>query len=430
MKPGDKTVCMLGIYGLGGIGKTELAKALYDKIVGDFDAACFLADVREKSNKINGLEDLQKTLLSEMLEELETELGSTSKGMYQIKRKLHQKKVLLVLDDVDDKDRLEKLAGGCDWFGSGSRIIITTRDKDVLIAHKVEKIYEMKELDEQHSLTLFCRNAFKLSHPKIGFDNVSLRAVGFAKCLPLALKVIGSDLANLHEESLVAWEDALEEYKRNPPSKRILDMLKINYDRLGDNAKRVFLDIACFFKGERVEYVKKILEEFGASNINVLVNKSLLTIENGCLMMHDLIQDMGREIVRQETSKLGKRSRLWHYEDVIEVLTEDNGSDNIQGIMLDPPQQEVVNWTGIAFEEMKWLRILIIRNTLFSCEPKHLPNHLRVLEWEEYPSESFPSKFHPKKIIIFNLPRSHLTLEEPFKVQFYNMFSFFFTFFY
>ncbi|KAK7300178.1 hypothetical protein RJT34_11015 [Clitoria ternatea] len=98
----DKTVCMLGIYGLGGIGKTEFAKVLYDEIVHQFDAASFLGNVREKSNKINGLQDLQNTLLSDMREEVETELGNPSKGAYEIKPKLHQKQVLLILDDVDD----------------------------------------------------------------------------------------------------------------------------------------------------------------------------------------------------------------------------------------------------------------------------------------------------------------------------------------
>jgi len=323
MNPNDNTVRMLGIHGLGGIGKTELAKALYDKIVQHFDATSFLADVREKSNRINGMEDLQKTLLSDMLDELETDLGSTSEGIYEIKQKLHRKKVLLVLDDVDDKDELEKLAGGCDWFGSGSRIIITTREKDVLIAHQVRNIYEMKELDDQHSLELFCWSAFKQGYPKPGFEDVSFRAVDYAKGLPLALKVIGSDLATLHEGSSEAWEDALEEYGKTSPNKKIQDVLKISYDRLDNDAKQVFLDIACFFKGERLEYVKEILEEFrSTSNMKVLVNKSLINIEYGCLKMHDLIQDMGREIVRQEASNLGDRSRIWNHEDVIEILTE------------------------------------------------------------------------------------------------------------
>ncbi|XP_022637413.1 TMV resistance protein N-like [Vigna radiata var. radiata] len=327
----DKTVRMLGIYGLGGIGKTELAKALYDKIVQNFDAASFLAGVREKSNTINGMEELQKTLLSEMLEESETMLGSTNKGIYEIKRKLCRKKVLLVLDDVDDKEELENLAGGCDWFGVGSRIIITTREKDVLIAHHVGHIYEMKELDEQHSLELFCWNAFG--------------------------------------------------------------------------------------QGERMEYVKKILKEFcSTSNMKVLVNKSLITIENDRLKMHDLIQDMGRQIVRQEApDNPGQRSRILDYEDVIEILTKDSGSDKIQGIKLDPPKQAEVKWSGTEFGKMKWLRILIVRNTSFSSELQHLPNHLRLLHWDNYPSKSFPQKFHPKKIVVFNLPRSSLTFQDPFK---------------
>nr|WIL60005.1 nodulation protein [Melilotus officinalis] len=415
----DHTVCMLGIHGLGGIGKTELAKSLYNKIVHQFEAASFLANVREKSNKISGLEDLQKTLLSEMFEQPETELGSTSKGIYEIKHKLGKKKVLLVLDDVDKIEQLENLAGGSDWFGRGSRIIITTRDKGLLMgthAIEVRKIYEMTELNDQHSLELFCRNAFGNSHPETGYEAMSSRAVGYAKGLPLALKVIGSNLAT--RKSIRAWEHALKDYERTP-RKGIQDVLKVSYDVLEPYAQTVFLDIACFFKGERIEYVEEILDEFSAvSNIEELVNKSLLIVKHGCLDMHDLIQDMGRDIVKQEAPQNpAGRSRLWFHEDVIDVLSDENsGSGVIQGIMLDPPQPiKQEDWSDTVFEKMNRLRILIVRNTTFSSEPKHLPNQLRLLDWEVYPSKSFPPKFHPKKIIVFNLPKSQLTLEDPFK---------------
>ncbi|XP_045787086.1 TMV resistance protein N-like isoform X2 [Trifolium pratense] len=423
LKPNDGTVCTLGIIGLGGIGKTELAKALYNKIVHQFEAASFLANVREKSNKINGLEDLQKTLLSEMFQQPKSELGSTSKGIYEIKHKLEKKKVLLVLDDVDEMKQLENLAGGSDWYGPGSRIIITTRDKGLLMGtHQIEvKTYEMTELNNQHSLQLFCRNAFGKNNPKTGYEAMSYRAIGYAKGLPLALKVIGCNLAT--RKSLKAWEDALKDYERIP-RKGIQDVLKVSYDVLEPSAQSVFLDIACFFKGENIEYVEEVLVEFSAtSNIEELVNKSLLNVDDGYLNMHDLIQDMGREIVRQEApNNPAKRSRLWFHQDIIDVLSaNDSGSDTIQGIMVGPSiYMTEVYWNDCAFEKMNCLRILIVRNITFSLKPKYLPNHLRLLHWEAYPSKTLPPKFYPRNIIIFNLPNSQLTLTEPFK-QFSNL---------
>jgi hypothetical protein len=185
------------------------------------------------------------------------------------------------------------------------------------------KTYEMTKLNYQHSLELFCRNGFGESNPKVGYEVVSSRAIGYAKGLPLALKVIGSNLRT--RKSLKAWEDALKDYERIP-RKEIQDVLRVSYDALEPFAQSVFLDIACFFKGKKVEYVKEILEEFStASNIEELENKSLLNVDNGYLNMHDLIEDMGREIVRQEApNNPAKRSRLWFHQDVIDVLSANN----------------------------------------------------------------------------------------------------------
>ncbi|KAK2431514.1 TMV resistance protein N [Trifolium repens] len=196
--------------------------------------------------------------------------------------------------------QLENLAGGSDRFGPGSRMIITTRDKGLHTSiHPIEiKTYEMTELNDQHSLELFCQNAFGNSIPKAGYEAVSSRAVGYAKGLPLALKVIGSNFAT--RKNLKAWEDALKDYERIP-WKRIQDVLKVSYDVLEPYAQSVFLDIAYFFNGKRKEYVEEILNEFSAaSNIEELVNKCLLNVDNGYLNMHDLLHDMGREIFMQE----------------------------------------------------------------------------------------------------------------------------------
>jgi len=313
-------VCMLGIYGGGGIGKTTFAWEIYNKIRLQFEAASFLHKVREKSNESSrGLEGLQRTLLSEMGVETQTMMGSTFRGSSEIKRKLARKRVLLILDDVDSVKQLESLAGGHDWFGSGSIVIVTTRDIDVLHKHDVK--IKTEEPNHHESTELFCWYAFNMSTHVENFEKVSSHAISYAKGIPLALKVIGS---NLKGKSIEEWEIELQRYKKVPDAE-IQGVLEISYKGLTDLDKKVFLDIACFFKGESWDYVERILDACDFFPvIRIFVSKCLLTVdEKGCLEMHDLIQGMGREIVRKESaSNPGERSRLWSHKDVLDVLKE------------------------------------------------------------------------------------------------------------
>ncbi|QHO14081.1 hypothetical protein S83_052857 [Arachis hypogaea] len=114
---------------------------------------------------------------------------------------------------------------------------------------------------------------------------------------------------------------------------------------------------------------------------------------------------MGREIVRQESPKKpGKRSRLWLLEDIVQVFEMNMGSDKIEMIHMDFPKfEKVIRWDGEAFKKMRNLKTLFIRHTYFSQGPKYLPNCLRVLNWEEYPSPCLPLDFHPEGLVIFQL---------------------------
>ena len=205
-----------------GVGKSTLARAVYNGLIADnFDSLCFLENVREKSDK-HGIEYLQSILISQVLRKEDINLTSKQQGISTIKSWLKRKKVLLILDDVDNLEHLQALAGGCDWFGPGSRIIITTRDKQLLATHQVTRMYEVRELNENDALRLLTLKAFKTEMADPGYELVLNRLVTYAYGLPLALEVIGS---NLFGKSIKEWESATRQFKRIP-KKEILEILK------------------------------------------------------------------------------------------------------------------------------------------------------------------------------------------------------------
>jgi hypothetical protein len=339
----NDSTCMVGIFGTGGIGKTTIAKDIYNSMASQFEGSCFLENIRETSGQMNGLINLQNKLLYEILEGSSPMVDKVYQGITLIKERLRLIRVLLILDDVDQSIQLQKLAGKANWFGVGSRIIITTRDIHLLRAHGVDSAYEVNELDHNEAIQLFSWHAFNRDKPDDDFMNVTEDAVSYAGGLPLALTVLGSTLKG---RELLYWESKLVEYK-SIPHDDIQKKLSISYYGLDENAKKIFLDIACFFKGEKAEAITKILDNthgfHSYSAIEELKDKCLVTQSwgEGLLNMHDLLQEMGRAIVRKESpNEPGKRSRLWFHKDVQNVL-EGNTVKNVLKIPF--------NFTSVTF---------------------------------------------------------------------------------
>jgi hypothetical protein len=326
---GLNDIRIIGIWGTGGMGKTTLARVVYGMVSKQFEACSFIVDVREVYEKAgkDGLLQLQKQILNELLMERDVNIHDVDNGVLMIKNRLRHKKILLVLDDVNKLGHLKKLAGEHGWFGPGSRVIITTRDKQLLVTHSVNEIYEVEALDDDEALQLFSLKAFKKDHPAEYYAELSQAFVSYAKGLPLAIEVLGSFLFN---RSIDEWKCELDRLKEFP-KRDILDVLKISFDGLEALEKNIFLNIACFFNHMDQDSVIKILgylELYPIIGLSVLYEKSLLKMNHNYLWMHDLLQEMGRDIVRQECLQdPGKRSRLWLYKDINSVLTENTVRD-------------------------------------------------------------------------------------------------------
>ncbi|KAL6124438.1 hypothetical protein ACLB2K_076950 [Fragaria x ananassa] len=419
---------IVGIWGMGGIGKSTIARAVYEKYSPQFEHKCFLDNVKGFLTR-NGEAQMVEDLLRETLN---VKYGRTLVGdVNKMREKLGKKKVLLVLDDVDAMQQIDNMIGvnPSNSFGGGSRIIITTRDQK-LLAGSLEYKPEIFTSDE--ALDLFRQYAFRTIKFSASYDAISKHAVKYAHGLPLALKVLGGLLDN---KTVKEWEFELEKIKRFPISfldNKIGRVLWASYDGLDEWQKDIFLDIACFFRGQWKGDVTPFHESCGffpENGLRVLEERSLITVSGRLVIeMHDLIQEMGRDIVYRESTKdPGRRSRLWYYEDVLQVLAQSKPTEVVEGIILDLSKLKELCVNNDAFVGMKRLRLLRLAYEwrlededeytsapTFACKQhvngdlKSLSNELRVLVWHGYPLKSLPYDFQPKNLIEIDMRYSHI----------------------
>ncbi|KAL6316997.1 hypothetical protein AAG906_026696 [Vitis piasezkii] len=330
-----KDVLMVGICGLGGVSKSTMVKAIYNKLSNQFKGKSFLdkgGDVSKGYHGINVLKDM-----------------------------LWHKKFLLVIDDVNDKEQLENLAEGHDWFGEGSRIFITSRNKSLLARRKVDELYELPQLNWGEALELFSWHAFDRRHPYDDFYTLSKRFLRYCQGLPLALKTLGSSLFKMQPHE---WESELRKLEEEP-NMEILDVLKVG--------------------------------------------------------MHNLIQQLGHKIVRDEGLRnKGMRSRLWDHMDVKDVLKKMTGTNSIEGIFLNLSKLNNINLTTPAMKEMTELRLLkiFLGSEVVSGEEDYkvcissdfeFPSwDLCYLYWHGYPLNSLPSNFEVEKLVELSMPYSNI----------------------
>nr|XP_016496970.1 PREDICTED: disease resistance protein TAO1-like isoform X1 [Nicotiana tabacum] len=403
----EDEVRIIGIHRVGGIRKTTLAEAIYNRMFRLFDSSCFLSDVRSEVEEF-GLVKLQEKLLQQVLKIEDIKVGSVAQGVNLIKARLGSKKVLIVLDDVDHKRQLEALTRERSWFGSGSLIIITTRDERLLCRIAEKERYEAKLLNGNEAMLLFCWHAFDSDFPPQDYVNLAHDIIEYSGRLPLALVTLGS---HLQGSSVEEWGYELEKLRAIPHCD-IQKILKISFDGLDGETQIVFLDIACAFHGFDEHEVTEILNACGFHSkiaIATLVQKHLLQRTPYHLVMHDLVRDMGREIVRLESPRdPGKRSRLFIPREVRDVLQGNEGSENVEVLKVDRGTLNGVNLSTKAFEQMKNLRVLIMDELHISGDFGLLSKKLRWLSWKKCPLKCIPSNLPAENLVVLYMRESDI----------------------
>ncbi|XAR49138.1 hypothetical protein NMG60_11032227 [Bertholletia excelsa] len=252
------------------------------------------------------------------------------------------------------------------------------------------------------------------------------------------------------------------------PNERIFRVLRASYDSLHPREKNLFLHIACLFVGKYTDKLNWIGFQ-AMDGIDILMNMCLLEAHSP-LQMHQLLQEMGRKIVREESwNELGQRCILWNHDDSVNVLREKTGTGNVKSIVLDGsqlshsyaltmghtnkkrPLQRVLEWLSKrgnshledttsmgnlnivletdAFAKMHNLEFLKLKCVQLHGDYENFPKRLKCLKWHGSPLQSIPINFAMESLVVLNMKHSSLRyLWDGSKVSFILIFIHFFIF--
>ncbi|KAM0009640.1 putative virus X resistance protein-like, coiled-coil [Helianthus debilis subsp. tardiflorus] len=299
------------IVGMGGVGKTTLARLLYNDtmvqshfelhvwicVSDDFDifkiSKTMFQDVSKENKNFENLNQLHMALTNQ----------------------LKNKRFLLVLDDVwhENENDWENLVRPFHSCAPGSRIIMTTRKEELLIKLGFDHLDRLKSLPHADALSLFALNALGVENFN---SHTTLKPHGEAivkKCagLPLALKAIGRLLrARTNGEE---WQEVLHSEIWNLENDdKIVPALRLSYHDLSADLKQLFAYCSLFpkdFLFAKEELVllwmaegflnqsntTKSLERLGHEYFEILLSRSFFQHapnEESLFMMHDLMNDL------------------------------------------------------------------------------------------------------------------------------------------
>ncbi|PWA43209.1 NB-ARC domains-containing protein [Artemisia annua] len=307
----NENFSIIPIVGMGGMGKTTLARLLYDdkKVKDHFQLTAWVC-VSDEFDSFRISEVIFQSVAGKTEEFKDLNLLQVA-----LKDLLKEKRFLLVLDDVwsDKIEDWETLVGPFYEGAPGSKIIITTRKKELLRQLGHDHPYDLQKLSHEDALALFAQHALGEanfdSHPTLRPHGESI----VKKCdgLPLALRALGCLLRTKIDEE--EWKEVLnDEIWRLQDGAGIVPALRLSYQELSACVKQLFaycslLPKDCVFEKEdlillwmaegflRQSNTSKSMERLGEEYFEELLSRSFFQAvpgEESLFAMHDLINDL------------------------------------------------------------------------------------------------------------------------------------------
>ncbi|CAA7032847.1 unnamed protein product [Microthlaspi erraticum] len=340
----SEEVKMVGIWGPSGIGKTTIARAAFNRLSCNFQGSVFIDRAfvsksrniyaRANPDDYNMRLHLQRNFLCEILGKRHIKIDHLG----AVGERLKRRKVLIVLDDLDDQVVLDTLVGQTNWFGSGSRIIVVTKDRHFLRSHGIDCVYEVGLPAENLALEMLSRYAFKQRCPLAGFTELAVEVANLFGYLPLGLKALGSYLRGRDKESWIMHG------LRKGLNKKLEEALRVDYEGLGSKKdKAIFRHIACLLNNVEINDIKLLLEDSGLdvnTGLDNLLDNALIRERWNVVHMHCLVQEMGKEMVRAQSKNPTKREFLVDSKDICDVLGGNVVAEKLSGISLNLSELE------------------------------------------------------------------------------------------